>query len=148
MSEYISAAKAGEILGLTQSYSASIARRAYKDKKEGDLWPRKIGRGYQAPLEEWTIIFSKYSRKAKRKAKQVQPKKAATTYDRERLATCSEAAQFYGISQTWASQLARRANLAGFSWPIKSGRIWFAPMEEWKVIFSSPRLKSGSRQKR
>lgn len=57
------------------------------------------------------------------------------------LITATEAAEIFGITDSWAYKLAKRSNDKGFQWPVKKGNYWLAPKEEWEKILSPSDLQ-------
>lgn len=145
MEEYISASRAGAIIGLSRSRAAKIAQEAYINKSKGDKWPEKYGRGYLAPLKYWEELFKKSSVKVRKKRKDVDTTKEIQ--DETRLLTATQAAKKIGISPAWAGELARRCYLKKRTWPKKTGGVWLAPLSEWEEIISSLEVKAWSKKK-
>lgn len=50
--------------------------------------------------------------------------------------TTAQAAKIYGINRHYAARLAKRSHELGNEWPIKSGRTWLAPVNEWEKILN------------
>lgn len=60
--------------------------------------------------------------------------------DREYI-TAPEAAKRFGLNRQYATRLAREWKEAGNPFPVKRGRSWEAPEEEWSKIFHPPNKK-------
>lgn len=45
-----------------------------------------------------------------------------------------EAARKFGLTREYAAKLAKESHLAGNPFPVKRGRSWQAPLEEWAKI--------------
>lgn len=145
MEEYISASRAGAIIGLSRSRAAKIAQEAYINKSKGDKWPEKYGRGYLAPLKYWEELFKKSSVKVRKKRKDVDTTKESQ--GETKLITATQAAEKIGISPAWAGELARRSALKKREWPKKSGGMWLAPLDEWEKITTTLEVKSWNKKK-
>lgn len=145
MEEYISASRAGAIIGLSRSRAAKIAQEAYRNKTKDDKWPEKYGRGYLAPLEYWEKLFKESSVKVRKKRKDVDTTKESQ--GETKLITATQAAEKIGISPAWAGELARRSALKKREWPKKSGGMWLAPLDEWEKITTTLEVKSWNKKK-
>lgn len=136
----ISAAAAAKMVGLNPEYAARLAKRAHL---AGSEWPKKRGRYWQAPLSEWERILSPSGRVRRKKRKRLKEKREEPPV--EGLLSATQAAKRWGISKSWASELARRCHRMEREWPKRLGRYWMAPWGCWQEIFEDARLKSWSR---
>ena len=139
MDEYITAAEAARRLGLNTEYAAHLARKSWN---KGNPWPIKRGRYWYAPLGEWEKILSPKDKVQRKRRKKISLKRSN---EKDNLITCAEAARIFGLSRSWAAELANRSRKANNEWPKKMGRFWMASLENWKAIFDSEHLKSWSR---
>jgi len=140
--KYISTPVAAKKFNLERTYAAKLAREAHE---KGNPFPIQRGKSWEAPEEEWAKIFHPLEKKIRK------PRPARPVYqeknDPDPGISCAKAAKIHGISPSWATRLARRANQKGYVWPRKAGRHWVAPYEEWAKIFEDDKLRSWKKTK-
>lgn len=62
--------------------------------------------------------------------------------------TASEAAELFGFSRFYGAKLSRIARKKNKPYPVKIGRAWMAPVEEWEKIFNDPEISPRKERKR
>ncbi|SDW76407.1 hypothetical protein SAMN05444487_10638 [Marininema mesophilum] len=142
MDEYITTTDASKLFRLEKSYIARLAREA---KERGEEFPVKRGRAWEAPLDKWEVILKPVNKKVRKTRKHIEITSNGHEEIREMQAnwiSCSKAAERYGISNSWACRLARRAVKQGSTWPRKYGSQWIAAYGEWIQIFEETSIRS------
>lgn len=141
--EYISTIEVAKLFDFHPAYVAKLARKA---RSEGNIYPIKRGRIWEAPLQEWKRILCPSDKVLRKKRPEIESDFKSSPPDQG--ISCKKAAGKYGLSQSWAAELATRARKRGYEWPKKIRGQCIAPYEEWVKIFELDNLKTHSRRKK